>query len=150
MVRLSTLRTGRLYPPEIFLALISVKDLSRPQGHSAAGRIMSMKNSSDTIGNRTRDLPACSAVPHPTALPRTPYIKLFLLPYGQYISDQSPFKSHMFRLPKIHYNSQNEGRHRLQVATSSVHKKCTSSVTLIKIAFHFKVHQHIKFATYTE
>jgi hypothetical protein len=23
---------------------------------------MSMKNSSDTIGNRTRDLPACSAV----------------------------------------------------------------------------------------
>jgi hypothetical protein len=26
---------------------------------------MSMKNSSDTIGNRTRDLPACSAVPQP-------------------------------------------------------------------------------------
>jgi hypothetical protein len=34
--------------------------------HSAAGRIMSMKNSNDTIGNRTRDLPACSAVPQPT------------------------------------------------------------------------------------
>ena len=31
-----------------------------------------MKNSSDTIGNRTRDLPACNAVPQPTALPRTP------------------------------------------------------------------------------
>ena len=28
---------------------------------------MSMKNSNDTIGNRTRDLPACSAVPQPTA-----------------------------------------------------------------------------------
>jgi hypothetical protein len=28
---------------------------------------MSMKNSKDTIGNRTRDLPACSAVPQPTA-----------------------------------------------------------------------------------
>ena len=26
-----------------------------------------MKNSSDTIGNRTRDLPTCSAVPQPTA-----------------------------------------------------------------------------------
>jgi len=25
---------------------------------------MSMKNSNDTIGNRTRDLPTCSAVPH--------------------------------------------------------------------------------------
>jgi len=31
-----------------------------------------MKKSSDTIGNRTRDLPACSAVPQPTALPRAP------------------------------------------------------------------------------
>jgi len=30
---------------------------------------MSMKNSSDTIGNRTRDLPACSAVPHLTTPP---------------------------------------------------------------------------------
>jgi len=29
-----------------------------------------MKNSNDTIGNRTRDLPACSAVPKPTAPPR--------------------------------------------------------------------------------
>jgi len=46
--------------------------LSQPQGHSAAGRIMSMKNSNDTIGNRTRDLPTCSAVPQPTALPRAP------------------------------------------------------------------------------
>ena len=34
---------------------------------------MSMKKSNDTIGNRTRDLPACSAVPQPTALPRAPY-----------------------------------------------------------------------------
>jgi hypothetical protein len=28
---------------------------------------MSMKNTNDTIGNRTRDLPACSAVPQPTS-----------------------------------------------------------------------------------
>jgi len=31
-----------------------------------------MKNSSGTIGNRTRDLPTCSAVPQQTALPRAP------------------------------------------------------------------------------
>jgi len=31
---------------------------------------MSMKNSNDTIGNGTRDLPACRAVPKPTAPPR--------------------------------------------------------------------------------
>ena len=35
---------------------------------------MSMKNSNDTIGDRTRELPACSAVPHPTASPRIPFI----------------------------------------------------------------------------
>jgi hypothetical protein len=40
-----------------------------PQGHSAAGRIKSTKNSNDAIGNRTRDLPACSAVPQSTAPP---------------------------------------------------------------------------------
>jgi len=33
--------------------------MSWPQGHSATGRIMSMKNSNE-IRNRTRDLPACS------------------------------------------------------------------------------------------
>ena len=35
---------------------------------------MSMKNSIDTIGNRTRDLRACSAVPQPTAPPRALFL----------------------------------------------------------------------------
>jgi hypothetical protein len=30
-----------------------------------AGRIISIKKSSDTIGNRTLNLPVCSAVPQP-------------------------------------------------------------------------------------
>jgi hypothetical protein len=33
-----------------------------------------MKNSNDTIGNRTRDLPTCSAVPQTTSLPRAPAV----------------------------------------------------------------------------
>jgi hypothetical protein len=37
--------------------------LSGPQGHRATGRIVSLKNSNDTIGNGTRDLPVCSVVP---------------------------------------------------------------------------------------
>jgi hypothetical protein len=45
---------------------------SQPQGHSAAGRIMSMKNSNDTIENRTRDLPTCTSVLQPTAPPPAP------------------------------------------------------------------------------
>jgi hypothetical protein len=39
--------------------------LSRPQGHNAAGKIRSIENSNDLIGNRTRDLLACSIVPQP-------------------------------------------------------------------------------------
>jgi hypothetical protein len=34
---------------------------------------MSMKKSNDTIGNRNRDLTACSGVPQPTAPPRAPH-----------------------------------------------------------------------------
>ena len=34
-----------------------------------------MKNFNDTIGNRTRDLPACSTVPQPTAPLRAPCLK---------------------------------------------------------------------------
>ena len=40
-----------------------------PQGHSATGGIMSLKNSDDTIGNRTRDLPVCNVVPEPLRHP---------------------------------------------------------------------------------
>jgi len=65
--RLSALRTRRLYPPENIPGTHFCYRLSQPQGHSAAGTIMSMKNSNNTIGNRTSDLPACSAVPQPTA-----------------------------------------------------------------------------------
>jgi hypothetical protein len=40
----------------------------------------SMKNSNNTIGNRTRDLPACSAVPQPTGPPRAPFPPFSIIP----------------------------------------------------------------------
>jgi hypothetical protein len=47
---------------------ISVSTLA----HSSVGRIKSMKNPNDPIGNRIRDLPACNAVPQPIAARRAP------------------------------------------------------------------------------
>jgi hypothetical protein len=63
VVMLSALRTGRIYHQEIHLVLISVKRLSRPQGHSAIRRIYVNEKFHDTMWNRTRDLLICSAVP---------------------------------------------------------------------------------------
>ena len=66
VVKLSGLRADHLYPLGNIPGTHFGKRLSQPHGHRATGRIMSMN---DTIGNRTHDLPACSAVPQPTALP---------------------------------------------------------------------------------
>jgi hypothetical protein len=46
--------------------------LSKPQGHSAVGRIKRIEKFSDHMWNWTHDLVACSVVPQLTALPRTP------------------------------------------------------------------------------
>jgi hypothetical protein len=80
-----------LYTPGRILVLISVKRLSRPQGHSEAGRTRWIEKSNDLIGNRTRDLPACSIVPQLTTLPRAPIhsavqeiLNLFMEPQGSF------------------------------------------------------------------
>ena len=73
VLRLSALRTGSLYPAGNIPGTHFCYRMSRPQGRCAAGRIMSVGNSND-IGNRTRDLPACNAVPQPTVPPRGPQL----------------------------------------------------------------------------
>jgi hypothetical protein len=64
---LSALRTGRLLPCRKYSWYLFLLEAES----NATGRIMSMKISNDSIGNRTRDLPVCNAVPQPTAPPRT-------------------------------------------------------------------------------
>ena len=81
-VRVSALRTGRFYPPENIPGTHFCYRLSRPQAHGMAGRIMSLKNPTDTTGNRTPDRPACSAVPQPTSPPRAPGHKIYERPGG--------------------------------------------------------------------
>jgi hypothetical protein len=58
VVKFTTLQT----PMKKNLVIHFCSRLSWPQGHIAGGKIKSMKNTSDPIGNRTYDPQACSAV----------------------------------------------------------------------------------------
>ena len=69
VLRLSALHTGRFYPPGNMPGTPFCYRLGQPQDHSAIRRDMSMKNSIDTVGNRTRDLTTCRSVPQPTVPP---------------------------------------------------------------------------------
>ena len=62
VVKLSALRTGRLYPPGDIPGIHFCYRLSRHQGRVKDGSIKSVT----AIGNQTRDIPACSAVSQPT------------------------------------------------------------------------------------
>jgi hypothetical protein len=71
-VGLSALSIGLLYPQETHLVLLHVTGWV---DHSAAESIKSMKILDDPCWERTRDLPAPSAVRQPTPPPRTIYSK---------------------------------------------------------------------------
>jgi hypothetical protein len=78
VVKLPVLSTRLLYTPGYAPGTHFCQRLSQPQGHSAIGRIMTMKNSNDTTGNHTPALQVCSTVPQPTA-PCTPIVYFTLI-----------------------------------------------------------------------
>ena len=62
----SPMQWSPLPPPKRYPWYSFLLEAKSTLGHSTAGRILSMKNSNDTIGNWTCDLPACIIVLQPT------------------------------------------------------------------------------------
>jgi hypothetical protein len=70
--------------------------LSRPQNHSAAGRIRSIEKSNDLIWSRTRDLPACSIVPQPIRYRVPPFLFSTITQFQLFIFNKENFAMRLF------------------------------------------------------
>ena len=88
-----------------------------------ARKIMHMKNSSDTIGNRIRDLPSCSAVPQPTAPPRLVSRKSRLHVFQEKTGSDYPNEQ------KCHYLIQRQGNHKASTVVDEVIRIGLSELT---------------------
>jgi len=64
-----------------------------------------MENFNDTTGNRNRDLPACSAVRQPTALPSPRYRRTTKIPKGLNFREVDEFNLTSYYLPLFESNS---------------------------------------------
>jgi hypothetical protein len=92
-VRLSALHAGLPLPPQEDFWYSFLLEAESTSGHSAAGRIRLIEKSSGFIGNRTRDLHACSTVPQPTTLRRTHETYTLQTPKSQInINSEHPWK----------------------------------------------------------
>jgi hypothetical protein len=98
VARLSALHTDRLYLYEIFLVLISVRRWVDPSAIVRPEGLCLMKNSNNTIGNRSRNLPVCSALPQPLRHRVPPHI---LKHFFKIMKDIYDIRNQKFTLDKL-------------------------------------------------
>ena len=91
VVRLSALSTSRLYPKEICLVLISIRDCVDPRAVVRLEGLCQSKLPMSPSGNKPATSQACSAIPQLTAPPRAVgSILFFFLPWRKSPSGPSP------------------------------------------------------------
>ena len=78
-------------PQEISLVLISVRGWVDPRTTVGTEKLSQWKIPMIPIGNQTRDLPTCSAVPQPSAPPCTPYKRINSILAKSYKSWEIPW-----------------------------------------------------------
>jgi hypothetical protein len=85
---------------------------------------VAIEKSMDLIGNRNRDLTACSIVPQPTTLPRTPTPILCILHlfssrvvYLTSLSETQIIERRMIELEELIMNLKGSGRKQLKAVT---------------------------------
>ena len=122
-----------------------------------AGRIKSLKNSSDSIRNRTCDLPACSTVPQPSAPPHTPSKRCVII-YFQSSAWQTGRYHAINNFPTTLFNSSVDLTHNyvtnILKSNSLVLYQKLATLTYKKIHssgvhnyFHISVPKYIPFST---
>jgi len=92
-----------------------------------------MRNPKDTIGNRNRDVPACSEVPQPTAPPRAPVLRYTKMK----TNEESSAKCHKCILPPSTFLPHMPSVNRKPCAITILYLCSFSSFQPLSVAFFF-------------